>query len=207
MNMREVISIFYPDSKTRLGELVVDAFVHETHGFSSEISEHPVESGSSIVDHIHNKAFCLSIDGIISNTPMTLVGLAAFDSASRYLQGESNDFALAAFEKIENIFAQRTPLSIATSLKTYHKMVLESLGIERGGGFSSDTLHFTCIAKQIRLAHQERIKLPEPKVERAKPKQKRGLQETKLIPQEQAETLKRDNSLLFSLGKKLIGGS
>jgi hypothetical protein len=207
MNAREVLSIFYPDAKARLGELVIDAFVQETHGFSSEISEHPIESGSSIVDHVHNKPICLSIEGIISNTPMTLVGLAAFDSASRFFQGESNDSALAAFEKIQSLFKKREPLSIATSLKIYDKMVLETLNIERGKGFSSDTLHFSCTAKQIRIVRQERIKLPEPKVERAKPKQKRGLQETKPIPKEQAESLKRNNSLLFSLGKKLLGGS
>ena len=207
MNVREVISIFYPDSKARLGELVVDAFLRETHAFASEISEHPIESGNSIVDHVHNKALCLSLEGIISNTPMALVGLAAFDSASRYLQGESNDFALMAFEKIESLFKKREPLSIATSIKTYEKMVLETLSFERGGGFFSDTLHFTCTAKQIHLAHQDRIKLPEPKVERAKPKVKRGLQESKPIPKEQAESLKRNNSLLFSLGKKLLGGS
>lgn len=210
MTMREVISIFYPDSKTRIGELVVDAFVHETHAFSSEISDHPVESGSSIVDHVHNKPLCLSIEGIISNTPMALVGLAAFDSASRYVQGESNDFVLTAFEKIENLFKKREPLSIVTSLKTYHKMVLETLSVERGGGFYSDSLHFSCTAKQIQLVSQKLIKVPEPaepKVERAKPKVKRGSQETKFIPKEEAESLKRDNSLLFSLGKKILGGS
>lgn len=207
MSVRELISIFYPDSKARIGEIVVDAFVHETYAFSSEISEHPIESGSRIVDHVHNKPICLSLEGIISNTPMTLVGLAAFDSVSRSVQGEHNDFALAAFEKIEALFKKREPLSIATSLKTYDRMVLETLSVERGGGFYSDTLHFSCTAKQILLVHQERIKVPQPKVERAKPKAKRGLQETKPIGKEQAENLKHNNSLLFSLGKKLLGGS
>lgn len=132
MNMREAISFFYPDPKSKLGELVIDAFLKETHSFSSEITEHPIESGSAIVDHIYNQPFSLSIDGIISNTPMSLVGLTAFDSATRYLEGDSNDFATIAFEKIEEMFAKRTPISIATSLKIYHKMVLESLSIERG---------------------------------------------------------------------------
>lgn len=206
MNVREVISIFYPDSKARLGELVIDAFLKETHTFSSEITEHPIEGGMTIVDHVHNQPFCLAIDGIISNTPMSLIGLTAFDSAQRYFEdGENNDFALIAFEKIEEIFKKREPISIATSLKTYHKMVLENLSIERGGG-AHESLHFSCTAKQIRLVHQERIKIPEPKTCRGRPKQKKGLQETKPIPTEKAEGLKKDNSLIFSLGKKLFGG-
>jgi hypothetical protein len=206
MNVRDVISIFYPDAKARLGELVVDAFILETHSFSSEITEHPIESGSSIVDHVHNKPVSLSIDGIISNTPMSLVGLTAFDSAARYFSGESNDFATMAFEKIEDIFAKRMPITIATSLKTYHKMVLETLSIERGVG-AHESLHFTCTAKQIRFAHQEQIKVPEAKVQRAQPKQKKGLQETKPIAKEQVENLKQNNSLIFSLAKKVMDGS
>lgn len=205
MNVREVISIFYPDSKARLGELVVDAFVKESHTLSAEITEHPLENGATIHDHIHIKPFSLSIDGVISNTPMTLVGLTAFDSAMRSIEGESNDIVAHAFETIEELFAKRQPISIATSLKVYHKMVLESLSIERGGGFYNESLHFNCTAKQLRITHQERIQLPEPTVSRAKPKQKKGLQETKPMGPEKAEAVTKDQSLskgvlgLFSL--------
>jgi hypothetical protein len=179
MTIRERISLFYPDSKARLGELVIDAFIQESHEFSSELTEHPVENGSVLADHIINKPFSLTIDGIISNTPMTLLGLTAFDSAQRYAADEKNDVVSRAFSTIEKLFAKRTPLSIATSFKTYHKMVLETLSIERGEGFYKDSLHFTCTAKQIHLAHQERIEIPIPKTSRCKPKQKKGLQETK----------------------------
>lgn len=86
MNVREAISIFYSDSKSRSGELIVDAYVGETHSFSSQITEHPIESGSAIVDHVYNQPFC-PLDGVIANTPMTLVGLTAFDSAKLYFEG------------------------------------------------------------------------------------------------------------------------
>jgi hypothetical protein len=204
MNVREAISIFYPDSKTKLGELMVDAFIKESHVFSAEITEHPVESGSVMADHIINKPFSLSIDGIISNTPMTLVGLTAIDSAARFFNDESNKVVQQAFETIEDLFAKRTPISIATSLKTYHKMVLENLTIKRGGGFFEDSLHFTCTAKQIHLAHQERIQLPEPKVSRAKPQQKKGLQETISVPKEKAEEIKKKANT--SMLKSFFGG-
>ena len=137
---------------------------------------------------------------------MSLVGLTAFDSATRYFDGEHNDFALIAFEKIEEIFAKRYPISIATSLKTYHKMVLENLSIERGGG-SQETLRFSCTAKQIRLAHQEHIKIePQPKVSSAKPKQKKGLQEAKPVTPEKADVIKVNNKSLLESLKNLIQG-
>lgn len=155
--IRDVISFFYPEPKARLGEIVVDAFLNETHTFSSEITEHPIESGGTVVDHIHEMPFCLSIDGIISNTPMSLVGLTAYDSAVRFFKDESNDFALMAFAKIEELFHKREPITIATSLKNYDNMVLENLSIERGGG-AQESLRFSCTAQQIRFAHQERNK-------------------------------------------------
>ncbi len=202
MSTREIISIFYPDSKASLGELIVDAFIKESHTLSAEITEHPIENGSIMADHIIYKPFSLSIDGIISNTPMNMVGLTAFDSAMRFFEGDSNDIVTQSFEIIEDLFAKRTPLSISTSLKTYHNMVLENLTLERGD-FYNDSLHFTCTAKQIAIAHQERINLPKPKVSRAKPLEKKGLQETKPIPKEEMENLKKINK---SMLKSLFGG-
>ncbi len=200
MSTREIISIFYPDSKARLGELIVDAFIKESHTLSAEITEHPVEDGNVMADHIISKPFCLSIDGIISNTPMTLIGLTVFDSAMRFFEGDGNEIVTQAFDTIENLFAKRTPLSISTSLKTYHNMVLENLTLERGD-FYNDSLHFTCTAKQIAISHQERINLPKPKVNRAKPIEKKGLQETKPLPLEKADEIrvKTNKSMLKSL--------
>ncbi len=204
MSVQDIISIFYPEAQSRLGELVVDGFVHETHTLASRITEHPIESGGSIVDHVDLGPFTLAIEGIISNTPMAMAGLVLFDSAKRYMDGSSNDFAVRAFEKIEEMFRKREPLSIATSLKIYHSMVLETMNIERGGG-AHDALRFSCTAKQVKLVQQEKITIPAPKVSRAKPKKKQGLQEAKPLSQEKAEGLKKDSSFLFSVGKWFLG--
>ncbi len=174
----EKVSILFREKEHRLGELVVDAFVSETHHLSAKVTEHPVESGGCIVDHIYNEPVRLEIKGIISNTPMTLVGLTVFRTARNYFNDQSNDLAGEAFKKLEKIFAKREPITIATSLKDYHKMVLESLSIERDG-HSSASLHFSCTAKQIRVVDQRRINIPESKNDRAKPKKKLGKQETK----------------------------
>lgn len=150
---RDVVSFFYPDATARIDEIVVDALVNETHTFSSEITDHPIESGGMIVDHVYQMPFVLSIDGIISNTPMSLVGLTAYDSAMRYFSGNTNNIAHTAFEKIEKLFAERKAATIVTSLKTYKDMVLENLTIERGRG-NQDSLRFSCSARQLRIIDQ-----------------------------------------------------
>ncbi len=178
MNVHEAISWYLHGKEHRIGELELDAIVSERHNFSSEITEHPVESGSVIADHIYNKPISIDLDCIITNTPMTWVGLTAFDSFQRFNAGENNDFSEIAFKKIEEIFKKREPITIATSLKSYDNMVLESLSVERGGGTSS-SLHFNCAAKQIRIVDQLLVKISKAKNPRAQPKQKKGLQETK----------------------------
>lgn len=49
--------------------LTLDASVRETHTSASTVTDHPVERGSNVADHIRPDPDELSIDGVISNTP------------------------------------------------------------------------------------------------------------------------------------------
>lgn len=172
------VSLLFVDKEHRIGELLVDAIIKESHELRAEISEHPTEKGESFVDHIANCPTTIQIEGIISNTPMSLIGKTLVTSLSNFIEDKSNDIAEQAFKTLENIFAKRRPISICTSLKDYDNMVLESLSVERGGGLS-ECLHFHLSAKQVAIVEQKTIVLPKPKPQRAKPKQNLGKQETK----------------------------
>jgi hypothetical protein len=174
----EQVSLLFADQRYRLGELLIDAVIKETHELRAQVSEHPTESGESFCDHVQNLPVQIQIEGIISNTPMTLVGLTVLNSLANYLTDRTNDLAEEAFRKLQDLFAKRQPITITTTLKEYPNMVLENLSVERGGGVS-ESLHFKATAKQVRLVNQSLIDLPEPKVERAKPKRKMGKQESK----------------------------
>lgn len=176
--LAEKISLFFADKEHRIGELVLDAIIKESHELKAEISEHPTESGDSFVDHVSQCLTTLQIEGIISNTPLTLIGMTAVASLDNYLHDRSNNRAEQAFKKLEDIFAKRSPISIASSLKQYDNIVLESLCVERGGG-NSESLHFRTTAKQVRIVNQATISLPKPKPERAKIKKHMGKQESK----------------------------
>lgn len=183
----EKISLFFGDkSKHRLGAIELDAVIKESHELKAQVTEHPAESGESFCDHVAGLPTTIQLEGIISNTPMTFIGITAFRSLANILSEQSNDLAQQAFTKLEEIFAKREPIIIATSLKDYDNMVLESLSVERGEG-SSQSLHFRASAKQIRIAQQATIEIsvrPEPKTERAKPKEHLGKQETKPASEE-----------------------
>jgi len=189
--MSEKISFMFADQKYRLGELLIDAVIKETHELRANISEHPTEKGESFCDHVQTMPIHLQIEGIISSTPLTMIGTSVLNS----LISDVQNLADAAYKKLEDIFLKREPITIATTLKEYPDMVLESLTVERGGGFLS-SLHFKASAKQIRQVNQKLIDLPAPKVERAKPKQNMGKQETKVLEGEQDH---KKSSLLRSL--------
>lgn len=182
------VSLFFAEKDYRLGELLIDAVIKESHELKAQVSEHPTESGESFCDHVQNLPVQIQIDGIISNTPMTLIGLTALSSLTNYLTDRSNDLAEAAFKKLEDIFSKREPITMATTLKEYPHMVLESLSVERGGG-TSQSLHFKATAKQIRQVNQKLIDLPVPKIERAKPKQRMGKQESKTASEQSLKSI------------------
>jgi len=192
--VEEKISLFFKDKHHLLGELSVDAVIRESHEFKAKVGEHPSESGQNFCDHVALSPTTLQIEGVISNTPMTLLGLTAVRSFDNFIHKRSNDLVDQAFKKLEDIFTQREPITITTSLKDYENMVLESLSIERNAQMSS-SMHFKATAKQIRLINQVVIALPKPKKEQAKPKERLGKQITKPASEEIKEVVKKRSLL------------
>ena len=201
-SLTEEIKLFFTDKEFKIGELTLDALVKESHELRAQISEHPTESGESFCDHVVNLPTTIQIEGVISNTPLTLIGLTAFASLNNYILDRSNNMAELAYKKLEDIFAKRAPISISTSLKDYDNMVFESLIVERGGA-ATESLRFRATAKQIRMANLATIKisLPEPKLERAKPKQRLGKQVSKPASEAVTKITTEKSSFLNSLIK------
>ncbi len=53
-----------------IDEIWLDVSVREAHGLSADVTEHPVESGADVADHIRPKQRTVTIEGVISNTPI-----------------------------------------------------------------------------------------------------------------------------------------
>lgn len=191
----EEISLTYWGENYQIGEIKVDAMIKENHELRAEVTDHPTESGESFVDHVYTMPLTLTLEGIISNTPMALVGFTLINTIENLREKKSNDRAQLAYALLESIFTARKPLTITTSLKTYDHMVLQSLSIDRNA-HTSASLHFRATAKQVRLVNLALIKIPTPKVERVKPQQNRGHKETKTpSPTIKTEIKKRSSFL------------
>ncbi len=186
MSIVQTVSMLFDAPKAAIGEVILDVAISETHTLQARATEHPVESGCSIIDHIQTLPDSIQLDGIISNTPTAFLGTPFF---------ESGNYADEAFRQLEELMKSGQPVQIVTSLKTYKNMALENLTIKRTAA-NSDALCFSCSAKQIRMVESKIISLPKPKMKRAQAKKSLGKQPTTKAPQLVTEKAK---SLLSSM--------
>lgn len=192
--------------RTSVDALELDATLSETHSSESEVTEHPVETGSNIVDHVRPKPESLTLEGIISNTPVdektrTKVGKAVKGATGR---------AEAALIALRRMRDEGRLVIVATRHRTYSNMVLVSLSVPRDAKLG-DVVRFSATFKQVRIVSTRMTDVLVPTAKRtAKKKADLGPQATK-----PADTYVRGKSIaktfqeggLDALKQKFLGGS
>lgn len=188
-----LVSILFGEAEGKIGEVVCDALLSEEHHLEARASEHPIEDGTSISDHIQIQPTTISLEGIITSTPLNYILFPLPIKSER----ERVDRAM---EQLESIFAARQPITIATTLKSYSNMVLESLSIKRDSRSQKD-LRFTCKAKQIKIVGEKRIHIS-PSQAQYQSKKELGKQSTS---KPSAPTEQKTKSMLSMLRGMLDG--
>jgi len=56
----------------QIGHVAVDASFHEIHEMSGETTDHPVEDGSNISDHVILNPRVFSMEGVVTNQPLSV---------------------------------------------------------------------------------------------------------------------------------------
>lgn len=131
----------------------IDAVPSEDHSFASEVTSHPVEEGADITDHVRAQPITVSLDCVVSDTP---VG----EMATRRGDVDADGVPMArpssvAFERLVAIRDARQPVVVETALHVYRDMVLQSLSVPRAVG-NGDALRFRATFVQVKLVKNER---------------------------------------------------
>lgn len=129
-----------------INNFLIDCSISESHSFDSEVTDYPVESGSSIADNIRPLPIQVDIEGLVSNTP---IGLMRDERSSADTRPAED-----AYELFQSIRKAREPVTIQTSLRTFDSMVLQSLTIPKGDHM--DHLRFQAKFKQIITVENKR---------------------------------------------------
>lgn len=150
----------------------INVTISESHARQADVTDHPVEDGANVVDHVRLQPTRLRLEGAVSDTP---VGAIADDLGDTL---PSSD----AYETIKRIYEAREPVTVVTSIETYPNMVCESLDIPRDRR-TGNALRFTASFRQVRLVTNARTTVPV-SVPRAKRKTNRGNKPSPAEPSE-----------------------
>lgn len=138
--------------------ITVDASIKEDHNAEIEVTDHAVEQGAAITDHARPKPVELSIEGMVTNTPISrgqirnvtsAMGTVQTTSTSSYAAGAPG-FAEAAYAALRALRDTPKLVTITTGLRKYDNMLMTSLNVPRDAK-SGEALNFTVKFKEVRL--------------------------------------------------------
>lgn len=137
-------SLFYDDSrKYSVGELQLHLILEEQHAIDATVTEHPVQDGSVISDHISVALREGSLRGLVSNHA---IALSTSDGKRREWR---TNYALAAWNTLRDIADRKELVTVVTVLETYRDVAITHVGTMRDGG-TGDALEFDIRFKQVR---------------------------------------------------------
>ena len=104
--------------KTNIGGYFFDGFMRVDHSSELEVTQHQVETGSSIVDHSYLKPKQVVMEIIVSD---------AHDSIIPGQFGQGRGRHVEAWNILKQIQSDRIPVSVFTKLGLYDNMLITSL--------------------------------------------------------------------------------
>jgi hypothetical protein len=139
----------------------LDAVVEETPTRNFDATEHPVEVGANIVDHVRPKSRELKINALVVDTP--------YGEESQ--PGRSRD----AHAALARAGAQGVTFTITDGLERYENMILTTISTTLTKQIGTDALKLQLGFREIRLVSTQTVAFQVRKaVSKAKPKENDG---------------------------------
>jgi hypothetical protein len=146
----------------RVASVEMDATVNENHQQSAQATTHPVEKGAAVTDHVIAQPVKLSLECIISNTPVipsddvyndgaTTVNVHFETGMGTLISRQfDDDFdrVRRVHEALSNLRELGVLISVITTLANYDDMVITQLSVPRSADFGN-AIQFTMELKQI----------------------------------------------------------
>lgn len=179
--------------------LQFDCVTSETHEGISELTEHAVETGAPISDHKREKPRRLTIEALVTNTPLAAPPPSGYDDGTRVtaeVQAEGEDAAgegqqaraqvvvfSAPFDRMGDVFETLDRLrrdavfvTITTRVRTYESVQIVSVTAPREAE-DGDSLRFGIECQEVRIAETRSIDTPAPREPRGGTPRERGARE------------------------------
>ncbi len=138
---------------SRVGVVDIDAVISEKHRFDNLVTEHPLEDGSPVTDHIVNQPVVLDMEGRITDTPLSILasvgsGATGLIASDLSVDGQQIDPAVIAagtgvlgatlpgraklaYQELVALFVSRETFTVLSGINEYLNMAFESLEFPR----------------------------------------------------------------------------
>lgn len=168
--------------------LELDATTLEAPEYSATPTRSEVESGANITDHVMLSPESLTIEGMVTNTP---IGIKQLLTGQQF-----GNPAQDAFIFLKKLYDDRLPFDFIGGLKVYSSMVITGFSPSRTSA-TGQALRFRMTMTQIRIVESEVVELAkfEDDVKHTAPKrQELGSQAT----QDASEKAQENNSSILA---------
>lgn len=163
--------------------LLVDATITRSTNYENEMTMFPVEDGPDVTDHIRTKPITMNIDGIISETPLSIEAqkaalvtsggsfvnksIGGFKGASAVTGAAGGKLGSKLFQSggspaelgrkaLEELVLKRQPIRVAVGKKILDNMIMTRLSIPEDNQ-TGRALKFSCTLQQIRVVTGETV--------------------------------------------------
>jgi hypothetical protein len=184
-------TIFEQDNRDNVVEF--DASVSEQHDGSSTVTDHPVEDGVDITDHVRKEPDGLTMNVIVSNHQPIMVRSINAEPASP--GGDPGSRAEDAYRYLKDVKDKGLVVRASTTLRDYKDMIITSLGVSRDAP-TGNMVNMTITLREIQIATTETTDVPEPTNPSRKKRQQLGRRQK---PDASAATSQRTQSLLTQI--------
>lgn len=168
--------------------LAFDVVTLETHAIRNEITEHPVEKGANVTDHVRAEVDSISIEVFVSNSPIKRMdrlhqGDSVGDTSALDLGNNQSASVLQFDNPVDNVAEMYRALRVLrdtaelvhviTPLWDYADMAVREVSIPRSVA-EGDGAKMTIDLKQLRLVEVQLVPAPIPTEIRGKKAEDKG---------------------------------
>lgn len=147
--------------RSRIVAMPFNLFISEKNSLKFRVSEHPLQDGTTITDHVHKEMREVTIEGLFTNHPMKKNVASEVKFRDQYgTQDEKqtlSNTALANFNNLKRLALQRIPVRLVCALEIYPKMVITSIDYDRDSK-SGSSIRFTMTLRELKTASLKAFK-------------------------------------------------
>lgn len=187
--------------------LEFDCVTAETHESTSVITEHAVESGAPVADHKRANPDRISIEVVVTNTPLDAPPPSGFASSNVGVRTSQNGARVREFstefdrvqdviDTLDRLRLEAVPITLATRWRTYDNVQVLSV-VRPRDATDGDSARFTIDLVSVRTAFAREVDAPIPREPRGVPRRDRGTREPETTSESLTSTL---STLRESLG-------